>query len=436
MALQDLTPQLRTRLSRMERTVGWFVFVATGLLLFGFGYYIYHTAERKGWFKIKAPFFTYVQSSAGLNVGDSVYLMGFPVGQITHIQPMPPRDAHNVRIEFNVLDDSFRQLWTDGSFVKVNAAGFLNQRQLEVTRGTNGYALVVTQPVLIQTLEESRKLMLAAPADWQLAQDIFNTKTNLLFHAYDHLEQVFIETNAALLATANLESNSIYIFNNKVNRKRIVASWDGRVNRYKIFKPANDFAYMRAVESPPIGDQLQAMVSQVQGALPGILALTNKVSMVLDNANLTLGNAALATSNLNTTIVAARPLLTNFTAISAQLREPGGPMLWALGTNGSDQLQGVLTNVNALLVNTDTNLNALTAGVALTLENLAGITSNLNAQVQANSNLLGGISKTITDSDDFVQGLKRHWLLRSAFKVKDTNAPATKVAPLLPPRMR
>ena len=98
MALQDLTPQLRTRLSRMERAVGWFVFLATALLLFGFGYYIYHTAERKGWFKIKAPFHTYVQSSAGLNVGDPVYMMGFPVGQITSVQPMPPCDPHNVRV--------------------------------------------------------------------------------------------------------------------------------------------------------------------------------------------------------------------------------------------------------------------------------------------------------------------------------------------------
>ena len=87
MALQDLTPQLRTRLNRMERAVGWFVFLATALLLFGFGYYIYHTAERKGWFKIKAPFFTYVQSSSGLSVGDPVVMMGFPVGQITQHPP-------------------------------------------------------------------------------------------------------------------------------------------------------------------------------------------------------------------------------------------------------------------------------------------------------------------------------------------------------------
>ena len=54
MALQDLTPQLRTRLNRMEWAVGWFVLFATGLLLFGFGYYIYHTAESKGWFVKKS----------------------------------------------------------------------------------------------------------------------------------------------------------------------------------------------------------------------------------------------------------------------------------------------------------------------------------------------------------------------------------------------
>jgi hypothetical protein len=40
--------------------------------------------------------------------------------------------------------------------------------------------------------------------------------------------------------------------------------------------------------------------------------------------------------------------------------------------------------------------------------------------------MLGGISKMVVDSDDFIQGLKRHWFLRSAFKVKPTNAPAKK----------
>ena len=422
MALQDLTPQLRTRLNRMERIVGWFVFFATMLLLFGFGYYIYHTAEHKGWFKIKAPFLTYVQSSAGLNVGDPVYMMGFPVGEITSITPQQPYEPHNVKVEFEIVDNYFRYLWTGGSYLKVNSADFLGKRQLEVTRGTNGYALVVTQPVSVHTLDEAKDLMASAPDHWQLAQDVFDGNSNLLFHAYNRLEQVFDATNAQLLATANLESNSIYIFDNSINRNRIVASWDGRYHHYKIFKPGDDNAWVHAVEPPAITDQLQAMVTQVQQALPGILSLTNKIAAVLDNS-------ANATSNLNVTIVAAQPLLTNFAIISGQLREPGGPMVWALGTNGNAQMQGALTNVNSLLANTDTNLATL-------LINLANITGNLNAQVQANSNILGSLSKIVVDTDDFIQGLKRHWLLRSAFKVKVTNAPPAKATSSLPPKMR
>lgn len=410
MALQDLTPQLRTRLSRMERAVGWFVFLATALLLFGFGYYIYHTAERKGWFKIKAPFHTYIQSSAGLNVGDPVYMMGFPVGQITLIHAMPPRDQHNVRLEFEIVDPYFRYLWTGGSYVKVNAADFLGKRQIEVTRGTNGYALVVTQPVSMKTVDELKQLVEAQPGQWQLSQDVFDANSNLVFRTYTTLD----ESNLQMLASMNLESNALYIYSNQEKDKHFVAaSWDGRVHRYKIFRPGDDTAWLRPVEAPPVSDQLQAMVSQIQQALPNVLALTNKLAAVLDNA-------ADATSNLNTTIVAAQPVITNFAVISAQLREPGSPMVWALGTNGNEQLQGALGNANSLLADTDTNLTVI-------LLQLADLTSNLNAQVQANTNMLSGISKMVMDADSFVQGLKHHWLLRSAFKKENkTNAPAVK----------
>jgi len=409
MALQDLTPQLRTRLSRMERAVGWFVFLATALLLFGFGYYIYHTAERKGWFVIKAPFHTYVQSSSGLNVGDSVVMMGFPVGDITLIHAMPPGDPHNVRVEFEIRDPYFRYIWTGGSFVKVNSADFLGKRQIEVTRATNGPAIVVTQPGVWKTITELEQLVVAETNHWQLYQDISDANSNLVFGAYTMLDA----GNLQVLAGMNLATNSVFVFDNRVAYKRIVASWDNRAHRYVNFTPDRDTAWLRAVETPPISDQLQAMVLQVQAAVPNILALTNKLAAVLDNA-------ATATSNLNTTIIAAQPMLTNFAIVSAQLREPGGPMVWALGTNGNDQLQGTLTNVNSLLGHTDTNLAAL-------LINLANITSNLNVQVQANSNILSSVSKIVVDTDDFVQGLKRHWLLRSAFKSENaaakTNAP-------------
>ncbi len=155
---------------------------------------------------------------------------------------------------------------------------FLGKRQLEVTRGTNGYAIVVTQPVSIHSLDEAEKLATGAPGHWQLAQDVLDEKSNVVFHAYDQVETVLDESNAPVLAHCTFESNSIYIYDNTVNRNRIVASWDGRYHHYKIFEPGDDTAWLRAMEAPPISDQLQAMVSQVQSALPGILALTNQIS--------------------------------------------------------------------------------------------------------------------------------------------------------------
>ncbi|HEX9048763.1 MAG TPA: MlaD family protein, partial [Verrucomicrobiae bacterium] len=364
----------------------------------------------------------YIQSSAGLNVGDPVVMMGFPAGRITRIHPMPPGDNRGVLVEFEVRAPYFRYLWTGGSYLKVNAAGLLNQRQLEVTRATNGYALVVTQPVTIFTnLDDLRQNVIADPNHWQLSQDVFDKESNLVFGAYTFLTETNLQSIAAL------NPGPLYAYNNlEKDNHHVAASWDGRQHHYRIFTEGDESAYLRAVETPPVSDQLQAMVGQLQSALPGILNLTNKLAAVLDNA-------ADATSNLNATIVSARPMVTNFTVISSALREPGSPLVWVLGASGSGQVQGALTNLNSLLASTDTNLNTLTASIGTTLENVSSITSNLNVQVRANSNLLWGISKTVMDADSLVQGLKHHWLLRSAFKSKATNAPAkmehTKIKP-------
>jgi len=421
MPLQDLTPQLRTRLNKMERAVGWFVFLATVLLLTGFGYYLYHAAERKGWFLVKAKFFTYIKDASGLNVGDPVVLMGFQVGQITGIAAMPPRTPHNVRLEFVVNQVNkggqpyYSYIWSEGSVVKLNA-DFLGKHSLEITRGTNGFGIYTTHP--LETLSLAQAQSLPDPVRWRLAENLYDENSNLVFRAFSSLVQ------SNLTRIAELKPESILAFHTPVNDRHIAAVWNDSLRHYQNFDYRNEDetnAYeLRFAETPAIADQLQTIVSQVQGALPGIFALTNKLSVVLDNT-------ANATSNLNTAIVAAQPLVTNFAAISAQLREPGGLGVWALGPNGNGQVQGALTNLNSLLVGVDTNLNALTANIGVTLDNIAGITSNLNMQVQANSNLLWGISKTVTDADDFVQGLKRHWLLRSAFKTKATNQPPTKV---------
>src|SRR5437016_6017781 len=123
MAQQDLTPQLRTRLSRVERAVGLFVTLATLLLVAGFAYYIYHTAQRKGWFKRKIIYSTSLNNAAGIALGQPVKLMGFDVGTITMVKPNGPEEYYGVTVDFEVLTPNYGYIWTD-SKVRVAAADF------------------------------------------------------------------------------------------------------------------------------------------------------------------------------------------------------------------------------------------------------------------------------------------------------------------------
>jgi hypothetical protein len=94
----------------------------------------------------------------------------------------------------------------------------------------------------------------------------------------------------------------------------------------------------------------------------------------------------------------------------------------------------LLPNLNSTVTNVNTNLVSLLDHLDQSLENLAGITSNLHVQVEANTNILSGISKSVVDTDDLVQGLKRHWLLRSAFKQKPVKTNTPPVRPALSPK--
>jgi hypothetical protein len=148
-----------------------------------------------------------------------------------------------------------------------------------------------------------------------------------------------------------------------------------------------------------------------------------------------LSNSASLTSNLDFIAVSARPAVSNLTTMTARLNQPGALGEWLLPTNINHQLETTLITADLVLTNANTNLTALAESLDRSLENLAGITSNLNHQVEVNTNLLSTISETIVHADQFVQGLKHHWLLRSAFKSKATNAPPpAPVTPLRSPK--
>jgi ABC-type transporter Mla subunit MlaD len=340
MPLHDLTPQLRTRLRRMEKLVGLFVAVALGLMLAGFAYYLYHTAERKGWFTPKCPYYTFVQSADGLRVGDPVMLMGFAVGEITVIDAQPPNSENNVFVAFEVKKPYYGYIWSD-SKAKIAGGSFLGGRQLEVTKGRTGSPTAY---------EESGRVVEVLVNDQKLPLD-----------------------------------------------------------RNPLGVP------LVPEESPGLAARADQLVAEIEQSLPSI---TEKLDA-------TLGNVQRLSANLDDTVARTRPVVANLDAITMHLRNPHGSLgEWMLTPELHAKLNGTLDKI-------DSNLSALRG----TLHNLDETTTTLRTRLDEDPNILGEISGLLHDTDDLVQGLKRHWLLRSAFPPPKTGE-QLKFAPLLGPPQR
>jgi ABC-type transporter Mla subunit MlaD len=302
---------------RTERVVGVFVVLALLLLVAGFAYYLYHTAERKGWRVPRCPYYTFVRSGEGLNVGDPVLLMGFDVGEITVITAQPPGSYYKVYVGFEIKRPYYGYIWSD-SKVKIASSGLLGNRRLEVTSGYAG------TPTVIEEHNRIRELV--------------------------------------------------------IDGKRVP------------FTASVKGIYVEPEEEPALTERAEKLLGVVETALPNILAVTNRVNTVLDHS-------AGLTSNANQLVTEVRPAVSNLAA-----------------------------RLDTALVGADTNLVILAGNLNDTLVNLANITSNLNSQVQSNSQMLSSISRLVIDTDNLVQGLKKHWLLRGIFqKMNATNAPAAKV---------
>jgi len=423
MALHDLTPQLRTRLSPLERLVGWFLLFATLLLLTGFGYYLHHTAKRKGWFLTKAPFYTFTDTAVGLKVGDPVTFFGFAAGQITVIDSMPPTAPERVYVEFVVKDPYYGYIWTEGSLARVAPAGFLGTRGVEVTKGQGGYPTYAFHPLREVSLAEARSL--PTPTRWQLAAEISENSTNRSFKALTPLSP------AVLDRLTQLGLDRVRLLDTAETRKGITAVWNDTQFRYEEFTGQNRY-FLMPDEMPALSERLERMLVKVDKALPKFLALSTPLSE-------TAANATLLTSNLNYTLTAAQPAVSNVVFLTEQLRGRGQLGEWLLPTNLNAELLVALTNLSVLLntsdraiASADTNLAASLQSLTKSLDELGGITGSLRAQVEANTNLLSAISQSVLNTDDLVQGLKRHWLLRSAFKKPAApKKPSTNAPPVL-----
>ena len=358
MPVQDLTPQLRTRLSKVERAVGIFVIIATLLLLAGLAFYIYSTAQRKGWLKTKFPYYVYLKGGEGIRAGDEVTLMGFPAGRVTQVEAMPPFFWEgNVYVQFEILEPYDGYIYDD-SKVRVVPKGFLGQRGLEVVQG-------------------------------------------------------------GLSGGTNLHETYKVVRDKEGKVQQVVGVWDEQAGDWLPQSKKPKGYELEVDEGASVTERAEKLVAQVEAALPNILNLTNQLGTILSNI-------ASVTAKTDTLLADARPIVTNAATITENLKDPNGSLgRWVLSPELNTQLGQTLTNANELMVqakgtiaNTDSNVTRLATGLDETIINLANITSNLNAQVQANSNLVSNVNSTIVNADTMMQGLKRHWLLRSAFKEK------------------
>ena len=246
--------------------------------------------------------------------------------------------------------------------------------------------------------------------------------------AGDFLSKRYLEvTKGGSSGQTNLPYHATYPDAVQDGKRVVVGIWDTETQTIQPYTPDSRY-YLRSEESPAVTQRMQMLADQIEQALPGFLTLTNDLIALLDHGTQ-------AASNLNDLLEGAQPVVEDLAGITAQLEQFDGSLgRWLLSSNANTQIEYALGNANTTLAGLDTNLPMLAEKISRSLENLAGITSNLNAQVQANTNILDGISRTIIHTDELIQGLKQHWLLRSAFREKSTNTlPARPQLPGLRP---
>jgi len=378
MALQDLTPQLRTRLRRVEWVVVLFLAGTALLALLGFGWFIRTTGETRGWWVKQVPYYTYLSDSGTMKVGSPVKILGFTVGEVVKLEMAEASEwnrsqGNNVFVRFLVRDPYQGVIFTD-SYVKVGGLpiDIAGGSFLEVVR-TEGRGIPTTTNIAggrLGVLNEKYAYHLGkADATKYLRYDPFTKQDKGYFLKTEPAGDLVGELTALLPKI-----------------------------REAFSKPGG------------VGDLLIPTNLAARLDLPGGLGdlvlpveLNAALHKTLTNLDAQIGGVGSLVSNLDKTVP---PLLTNLNATLP-------PLL----TNLNDTVPPLLTNLNSQIGGVGplvSNLNATLPGVLTQADLTLG---------QVRSNTLPAADLLLTNTGEFVGGLKRHWLFRGAFK---TNAPKSK----------
>jgi MlaD protein len=140
MALQDVTPQLRTRLRKVEWMVVLFLIGAILLVIGAVGWWVKKTGDARGWFVLETPYYTFLESGAGVKAGTPIKMLGFTIGQVAKVEAQEDSDwarqnHYNVMVHFLIREPYFGWIHTD-SRMRMAGTGvdLLGGSWLEITR--------------------------------------------------------------------------------------------------------------------------------------------------------------------------------------------------------------------------------------------------------------------------------------------------------------
>ncbi|MBM3850489.1 MAG: MCE family protein [Verrucomicrobia bacterium] len=379
MALQDLTPQLRTRLRKVEWVVALFLLGAVALGLVGLGFFIKTTGDRRGWWVRQVPYYTYLRDGGSVKVGTPVKMLGFTIGEVVQIDTAPDDPWHrdegfNVFVRFLVRDPYHGYIFTD-SLLKVAGLpiDIAGGNFLEVTR-SQGLGIATTAPAT------------NAPGGGALG---------VLWDKYAYHLGRPDATNFIRYDPVTKDDKGYFL------RTEVTGDLVGELT---LLVPRIREAFTRP---GGLGDLLFPTNLSARFDRPGGLGdimiptnLSSALTVTLTNLNAQIGGIGSLVSNVDASVPA---LVTNLNATLPPLLSELGRSVPPLVTQVNQQIRGVGPLVS--------NLDATLPGA------LGEVRKTLGAM---RSNTLPAAEGVLTNTSDFVGGLKRHWLFRGAFK---TNTP-------------
>src|SRR5205085_10924375 len=122
-----------------------------------------------------------------------------------------------------------------------------------------------------------------------------------------------------LSGRTNLHATYDVVRNKKGRVERVKGVWDDQAGQYLATSQKPKGYGLNVDEGASVTERAEKLVAQVEAALPSFLNLTNQLGGVLSNANS-------LTARADTLLAEARPIVTNASAITANLKDPNGSL--------------------------------------------------------------------------------------------------------------